>query len=331
MLDSKNWETFKADCRTRTLEDNRQYHEYVNSSFDKLIHMGIWRTVDENRDPIQFIPIHHMEPTNMKNALMSAKNSKNYLIINAIQHAYSIIEQKANNTLSKLNNNNKKQKTMSTSKTENVTERNQNTFRYSLNDVVTVAGKDSKVRDVIITFRQEALVENGYRSAYRYKVKGSNGDNSALYSQRDMIDMENRATRLEKSRNKKTSKKNKPRDLSQKFEVNKTYGRYTIVNHEIVKRAGKRNDGTLTISDSITGHRYDVTVDGGNTIVTFTQTELSKAIERENKAVEASSVTQSELNFDASENVQLRAENHSLKRMIAEIHEKLNLRASTAV
>jgi len=59
-------------------------------------------------------------------------------------------------------------------------------------------------------FRQEAVTENGYRAAYRYKVKGSNGDNSALYSQREMIEMENRAVTLEKtSQQKKGSQRKK--------------------------------------------------------------------------------------------------------------------------
>jgi len=95
-------------------------------------------------------------------------------------------------------------------------------------------------------------------------------------------------------------------------------------------RFGKRKDGTLTVSNSVTGHRYDVTVDGGKTVVTFTQTELSKAIEREAKAIDTTNaIVQSELDFNSSENSQLRAENNELKRMIAEIHEKLNMRAAT--
>jgi len=76
------------------------------------------------------------------------------------------------------------------------------------------------------------------------------------------------------------------------------------------------------------GHRYDVTIDGGKTVVTFTQTELLRAIEREANAVEANTVIQSELDFNSQENSQLRAENTELKRMIAEIHEKLNSRSA---
>jgi hypothetical protein len=307
------------------------YNRLSTCSFRTLLLNGIWRTMKSNGEP-EYVLIEDMAPDHIARSIKKAKADNNSLIIDILASEVERRSKRGEMALSKLNNNNNKnteKNTMSTSTSNNI-ETNQHVFRYALNDVLRVAGKDNKVRDVIVTFRQEALAENGYRAAYRYKVKGSNGDNSALYSQRDMIEMENRAVKLEKRRSKKASKTKTQRDVSQKFEVNKTYGRYTIVNHDAVMRFGKRKDGTLTVSNSVTGHRYDVTVDGGKTVVTFTQTELSKAIEREAKAIDTTNaIVQSELDFNSSENSQLRAENNELKRMIAEIHEKLNMRAAT--
>jgi len=295
-----------------------------------------------NGEP-EYVLIEDMAPDHIARAISKAKLDNNSLIIDILANEIDRRSKRGENALSKLNNNNNnttKQKTMSTNRNSSAVakssdvlnsneENNQNDFKYDLNQVVRLAGKDHKVRDVIVTFRQEAVTENGYRAAYRYKVKGSNGDNSALYSQREMIEMENRAVTLEKRRSKKkAAKEKKPRDISQKFEENKTYGRYTIVKHSAILRYGKRKDGTLAISNSIVGHRYDVTIDGGKTVVTFTQTELLRAIEREANAVEANTVIQSELDFNSQENSQLRAENTELKRMIAEIHEKLNSRSA---
>jgi len=303
------------------------YKRLSTYTFKALLLNGIWRTIKSNGEP-EYVLVEDMAPNHITHSIKKAKADNNSLIIDILSNEVDRRNKKGELAISKLNNNTTNQQTMNTNKNSsavakqsdvldsNQVENTQNSFRYNMNQVVRLKGRDDKVRDVIITFRQEAIVENGYRAAYKYKVKGSNGDNSALYSQRDMIDMENRAIK-------------KPRDVSQKFEVNNTYGRYTIVNHDIIFRCGKRKDGSTTFSNSVTGHRYDVTVDGGKTVVTFTQTKLVKAIKRESKRTDANAVIQSELNFNSSESSQLRAENAELKKMIAEIHEKLNMRAAT--
>lgn len=342
LLDSVNWKKFTAKCNERTVEENRHYHTLVALSFEELIHMGIWRSVDDNKEPIQFMPIHHMEPTNRSRALHNAKNTNNYLIISALKFADSIIRQKANDTISTSNKINKTETKMNTTKNNaieqavpsktDVTENKVEAPVYELDQKLTIAGKDCKIKQVIITVSQESRNKSGkYQVFYRYRKLQNESDNSALYSQQDMMSMVSRAERVSKKRAKKKDTVTQ-RNTTQLYNAGETYGKIYISDHKVVFSSGKKKDGTVFTSDKIIGHRYNITTDGGKTHTSLTQTQLTSAIKRELAADKRAEDVQSELAFDArpSEMSTLLAENAKLKQMIEEIHRKLNISSVVA-
>jgi|GEM_PF-6328945 len=345
-FDRIDWKKMTADCTSQTVDEKNTYHTLVAFSFEKLIHKGLWRTLDKNREPVKIEPIWHMEPTNMRNILANAKENNNYLIINAIEHAYNIIEQKANKTLSKLNNAKNMNNTNNTNNTSNPVAIKSDTETktkakskskplFKMGKEFKCAGNDNKIIQCKIGNVSETEdVNNNLIYTYKYRVKGENGVYGDL---RPSITENMLLEKIEHAKELGGRGKDKgPRDTAQYFHVGEIYKNIKIISHKPAYSLNilqTKIQGKKVFTDFVKGHSYEVVTvnsDGSvkdGTVKTYTQAQLKKRLGIK-KGDKNEKHGQMSLNLEFSENSRLRAENAELKKFMSDINKKLDMLAA---